>query len=157
MLIRDVYKRTRRQSRASSQDPSSTTSPASGRGLPVPPTGAAADPARLARFLQLHQHSPYYQPMRSSSHPRQTPASDGENVRESRDYRLIREISEARQARRAGQLQDQLQDEDINWVHMTADSRTQVSIPAPETAREEDKDEETVVENRDLGLGTVVV
>jgi hypothetical protein len=40
---------------------------------------------------------------------------------------------------------------------MMAESRTQVSIPAPETAREEDKDEETVVETRDLGLGTVVV
>jgi hypothetical protein len=146
MLIRDVYKRTRRQSRASSQDPSSTTSPVGGRGLPVPPTGAATDPARLARFLQPH-HSPYSQ--RSSSHPRQTPASDGENVRDPRDYRLIRDISEARQNRRAGQAQA----EEMNWAAMMA----QVAIPVATAAREEDKDEESVVETRDLGLGTVVV
>jgi hypothetical protein len=91
--------------------------------------------------------------MRSSSHPRQTPASDGENVRDSRDYRLIREISDARQNRRTGQAQT----EEMNWAAMMADSRTQVSIPAAGTTREEDKDEESVVETRDLGLGTVVV
>jgi len=152
MLIRDVYKRTRRQSRASSQDPSSTTSPVGGHGLPAPPSGVPADPARLARFIQQRQGSPYYQPMRSSSQPRQTAPSDGENARDSREYQLIREISEARQNRRTNHAQA----EEMNWAAMLADRRTQVSIPTA-MAREEDKDEDAVVETRDLGLGTVVV
>jgi hypothetical protein len=90
--------------------------------------------------------------MRSSSHPRQTPASDGENVRDSRDYRLIREISENRQNRRAAQAHQDM----TPWGYI--DSRTGVVMPVETApAREEDKEDESVVENRDLGLGTVVV
>ena len=158
VLIRDVYKRTRRQSRASSQGPTSTTSPLGPRGVPQV-TGAAADPARLARFLQ-HQQS-QYSLLRSTGNLRQAPVSDGETPREARDYRLSRDLA-SRSGRRAIDPHPTAQvpspAEDMMWGEEVAQVRNYESNPSiQDLAREEDKDEDTVVETRDLGLGTVVI
>ena len=153
MLIRDVYKRTRRQSRASSQGSTSTASPVGPRGV-TPVTGAAADPARLARFLQQQSQ---YSLLRSTSSPRQTPLSDGETPREARDYRLNRDLA-TRTGRRAVDRHVVAQvTEDMMW----GDEATQVRNYQPiqsiqDLAREEDKDEDTVVDARDFTVDTVI-
>lgn len=155
ILIRDVYKRTRRQPRAPPQGPASMTSPVGLRIDPV--TVAAADDARIARFLQQHQSQNL---SRSSINPRQTPVPDGEAPRadSSEYYRQLnrlagdyllshgsrRIIDHPSTAAERGPI------EELMWP-------VEVRVPNPSTTREEDKDEDTVVDTRDVGLGTVVV
>jgi len=148
MLIRDVYKRTRRQSRASSQGSTSTTSPVGPRGV-TPVTGAAADPARLARFLQ--QQPSQYSLLRSTSNPRQAPLSDGDTPREARDYRLNRDLASRAGRRTVAQVTE------VMWGEEATQVRNYESIAnIQDLAREEDKDEDTVVDARDLGLETII-
>ena len=146
MLIRDVYKRTRRQSRASSQGPASNTSPTGVRSVPGG-SGPAADPARLARFLQQQQTAHYSVPVqRVSSNPRHSAASDGEypSPPSAREYRAPR-YTTRRVDTSSGSVDGLIWPSELR------------ALSSAVAAREEDKEEETVVDTRDVGLGTVVL
>jgi hypothetical protein len=148
MLVKDVHKRTRRQSRASSRGATPTTPPAGHRSLPA--TGAAADPARLARFI-LQQQQSQQSLLRSSSSPRQAPVSDSEAPRDAGEYRLVREVPSRRGRRR---IDPSLAAPLVDEMLLPGAVRF---VPGASVAGEEEEDGDAVVEPMDVGLGTVVV
>ena len=140
ILIKDSFKRSKRHSRSSSQAP-----------RPAAPPSPGAGEARFARLIQQHQQYQQHQQQRLAL------ARNGAELEAGRDVTVDGQRYRIARSRSPMEI-DTVPDRETRMMR-ALNEETRVPSPVP-SAREEDKEEEgtsVVVDNMEIGLGTVVI